>query len=512
LLFLIIINGKKLKSLAELIESLEIAAISGNTEIVIEAIEYDSRKCKPGTLFAALCGTQVNGHDYISKAVANGAVAVLCEEIPNEYGKDSKVTFVCVKNSRAALAQIAHAFYDYPTRDMLVVGITGTNGKTTTTFLLKSIFEKAGLKSGIVGTTGIYAGDVFLPATHTTPESIELAGYFSYMKQQGVQAVAIETSSHALHQHRADCIDYNAALFTNLTHEHLDYHKTMDEYADAKKLLFDMLGSDAFALVCDESEYAFAVTRDTKARKFTIGRKQSSNFRIFMENMQLHSSEFFLEMPDLVSQKVPLGNRVTKFSTILPGSYNIDNAACAVAAAFVLGIKTEDIFAGLASSTGAPGRMERVMLRNGALAIVDYAHSPDALEKALNACRGLQQSAGIKDSRLICVFGCGGDRDKTKRPLMGAIAASLADIAVVTSDNPRTEDPEEIIDNIFTGIDEAGAAKTVRIADRAKAIQHAAAVSKENDIILVAGKGHEDYQILGTTKIHFDDAEELKRY
>jgi UDP-N-acetylmuramoyl-L-alanyl-D-glutamate--2,6-diaminopimelate ligase len=500
------------KNLESLLGVIDYELISGTEDMEILSIEYDSRKCSPGCLFVAMRGTAADGHNFIEKAVVNGAVAVICEESPANIQLFSGVSFLKVSNSRASLARISHRWYDYPTKDMKIVGITGTNGKTTTTFLLKSIFEKAGLKCGIIGTTGIFIGEDFIPSTHTTPESLELAGYFDQMRDRGVQVVAIEISSHALHQHRADCIHFNVGVFTNLTHDHLDYHKTMEEYADAKKLLFDMLGAEAYALYCDESEYSGRIIKDTHAVKYSIGRKQTSDFRIFNEIMDLRSSEFILDMPDFYNNTEAIGGIVMKFQTLLPGKYNIDNSACAIAASLVLGISPEIIYEGLAESFGAPGRMQRVMLSNGALGIVDYAHTPDALDKALRACRELLQSAAFGGSRLLCVFGCGGDRDKTKRPEMGKISSEIADISVVTSDNPRTENPEDILDDIYKGIEESVKSRTVRIADRKEAIEYAVSISQKDDIILVAGKGHEDYQIIGTEKIHFDDVEQLCKY
>lgn len=501
-----------MKNLEYLLDVIDCEVTSGIENKEITSIEYDSRKCKPGSLFVAMRGTVADGHDYIGQAIGNGAAAVIFETTGEWHVHSTDTTFIKVKNSRAALARVSHKWYDYPTKDMKIAGITGTNGKTTTTFLLKSIFEKAGLKTAIIGTTGIYIGDEFIPATHTTPESLELAGYFARMRDSGVRAVAMEVSSHALHQHRADCIHFDAGVFTNLTHDHLDYHKTMQEYTAAKKILFDMLGAESYAVYCDESEYAGKIIKDSAARKYSIGRKSTSNFRIFNETMNLQFTEFQLEMPDFMNSTPELGGIVMKFKTQLPGRFNIDNSACAIAAASVLGVHPDIIFEGLSESFGAPGRMQRVMLKSGALGIVDYAHTPDALEKALLACRGLLASAGFEGSKVICVFGCGGDRDKTKRPGMGKISAENADISVITSDNPRTENPDTIIDEIFAGIDSTLLNKTSRMTDRAKAIEYAVAQSGRNDIVLIAGKGHEDYQVIGTAKIHFDDAEELAKY
>ncbi len=501
-----------MKNLEELLGVIDYELLSGIEDIAIESIEYDSRKCKPGSLFVAMRGTAADGHEFIGKATENGAVAVICDKPLSNSIDNKDVTFIKTRNSRAALARISHKWYDYPTKDIKVIGVTGTNGKTTITFLLKSIFENAGIKSGIIGTTGIFIGNEFIPSSHTTPESLELAGYFARMRDSGVKAAAIEVSSHALHQHRADCIHFDAGVFTNLTHDHLDYHKTMQEYVAAKKILFDMLGSESYALYCDESEWPAKLLKDCVAVKYSIGRKSTSNFRVFNEVMDMHNSVFMIETPDFENNLPDIGGLVMKFSTKLPGRYNIDNGACAIAAASVIGIPAGVIYKGLAISGGAPGRMQRIMLNTGAVGIVDYAHTPDALEKALLACKDLHKAANAEENKLICVFGCGGDRDRAKRPEMGKISSEIADISVITSDNPRTENPDTIIDDIFTGIDTVHIGKTTRLADRAKAIEYAVSVSGPDDIVLVAGKGHEDYQILGTEKIHFDDAEELSKF
>lgn len=483
----------------DLLNGLDLLKIYGNLETEVSNIAYDSRKCKEGSMFVAIRGTQTDGHNYIDIAVSSGASVIVCEDIPDSIIGNMNILIVKVDNTRKALAVISHNFFGNPTSKLNIIGVTGTNGKTTTTYLLKSIFEANGEKCAIIGTTGILIGDDKIPATHTTPESLELAEYFLLMVQAGVSRVIMEVSSHALTQHRADCIDYSLALFTNLTPDHLDYHKDMFEYAGAKKILFDNLNETSKAIIFNNSEFSNYIISDCKAKIITIGRNEGDNPKIGDEVLNLGSSTFSLDF----------GGKKEFFSNQLTGRFNIDNSAIAITAALESGLQTEIVRNGLKNSKGAPGRMTQISLKNGSLALVDYAHTPDALEKALTAAREVLN--GIDNpGQLICVFGCGGDRDKTKRPVMGSIAAVLADVSIVTDDNPRTENNESILDDIFVGIPAGTNAK--RISDRAAAIEYACSISVENDIILVAGKGHEDYQIIGKVKHHFDDSEELKKW
>lgn len=489
--------------LKDLIEKVEISQIIGTDSIEINGIAYDSRKIESSWLFVAMKGSQVDGHDFIGKAIENGAKAILCEHLPEGFYE--KITWIVSNDPREALAKISHNFFGNPTQKMSIIGITGTNGKTTTTFLMKSIFEEAGDKCGLIGTTGIIIGDEFIPATHTTPESLELCAYFDLMLKKGVKTVLMEVSSHALDQHRVDYIDFDTVLFTNLTPDHLDYHKDMVDYATAKKKLFDMLKPEAKGLLFNLSEFTDYFVQDTKARTYLMGRFDSPDFLIGNENIGLGNSEFRMSLP--LKFGIPTINIKTKLS----GRFNIDNAALAAGAAILNGVDIKIVIKALSNAAGAPGRMQTVNLSNGALALVDYAHTPDALEKALIACREVLQHAGAV-GRLITVFGCGGDRDRTKRPVMGNIASDKADLAIITSDNPRTEDPNAIIREIYAGIDDANRRNVMIIPDRAEAIDYAVEISKMNDLILVAGKGHEDYQIIGKEKLHFDDTEQLMRF
>lgn len=492
-----------MKRLSELITNIEILEIRGKNDPEIHLLCYDSRKSDPGALFAAIRGGAADGHAFIPAAVKRGATAILCEEINDELTEDSDLTFIRVVKTRQALAAVSHAYYDDPSRSLKIFGVTGTNGKTTTTFFLDAIFREAGMKTGLIGTTGILIDGVMMPSTHTTPESLELCKLFSEMKHKDIDAVSMEISSHALHQHRADFINFNGAIFTNLTHDHLDYHKDFDEYSAAKKRLFEMMPENSSIVANAENEYTDYMLKGCKSQRIGLfGRTAKAAYRICDEKISLNGIGF-----RLVNEESGLDLHLE-----LPmiGRFNIENAASAATLALMEGFGQDVITAAFAKATGAPGRMEPIKLRSGALALVDYAHTPDALEKALQACRDVIDGAG--GGRIICVFGCGGDRDKTKRPVMGKIASVNADYVILTSDNPRTEKPENIINDIYEGIERSEKKNTVMIGKRDEAIKYAAEFAGEGDLILVAGKGHEKYQIVGTAKIHFDDTEQLAGY
>ncbi|MFA6571000.1 MAG: UDP-N-acetylmuramoyl-L-alanyl-D-glutamate--2,6-diaminopimelate ligase [Bacteroidota bacterium] len=491
--------------LSNLISDLKTIQITNFIDKDISSLQYDSRKTKAQSVFVALRGTLTDGHKYIHDVIAKGCSVIVLDDEKYIDREIKSVIYILVENSRTALAKLSHNWYENPSEGMKIIGITGTNGKTTITYLLKSIFESAGIKTGIIGTTGIFYGNEIITATHTTPESLELCKYLAKMKDAGVQTVLMEVSSHALSQHRVDCIQFSAAIFTNLTLDHLDYHSSMKDYAKAKKRLFDMLSKDGIALVTDNSEYSALMLKDTKCKtKLYIGRKNTSDIIIAHEELNLNFSSFELHSK--------LFRTPIKINTPLPGRFNIDNVSFSASLCLLLGIDKKNIKLALGSAPGAPGRMQKVTLKNEAVAIVDYAHTPDALEKVLLTCREILQQSVPKSGKLFCVFGCGGDRDKSKRPLMGKIAATIADFVIITDDNPRTEDAEKIIEQIYHGVFKKDKQKTVIISKREEAIKYAVNNSKEGDIILVAGKGHETYQIIGTQKIHFDDVEELKKF
>ncbi|MFP4528356.1 MAG: UDP-N-acetylmuramoyl-L-alanyl-D-glutamate--2,6-diaminopimelate ligase [Candidatus Kapaibacterium sp.] len=497
-----------MKNLENLIKSINPTSIQGPADREISSIQYDSRKCSPGCMFVALRGANVDGHTFIRAALKLKAAAIVCEEIPSEYLNYGAATFVLVPDTRHALAALSHRWYDYPTARINLVGITGTNGKTTTSFLVRSIFRQTGAKTGLIGTTGIFIDEYKFDSTHTTPESLGLCGIFDQMTAEGVSLAAMEVSSHALAQHRADVIDFDCAVFTNLSHEHLDYHKTMDEYAAAKKKLFEALPPDASAVVNCDDEYADYMVEGIRCgRIIRVGRGDRADVRIKNERLGLDRTTFTLEFDNGF---IPGAGNV-EFTINLTGRFNVDNAAQAAAVCLAMGINMEDVRSGLAEAYGAPGRMQKIALASGALGVVDYAHTPDALEKALRACREVLDSDGA-EGRLIVVFGCGGDRDKSKRPVMGEIATRIADFAVITNDNPRTEEPDKIVEQIYNGIDPEDKKRTLCISNREEAIGYAAGFAGRGDIVLVAGKGHETYQIIGTERRHFDDAEELRRF
>jgi len=488
-----------MKKLSNLLKKLSYTEIINFVERNISAISYDSRLVSSDTLFVAMKGTKVDAHNYIPDVIKQGCKTIVCEKVPDSY---DDVTFIRVDNSRQTLAEISHWWFDYPTRFMKMIGVTGTNGKTTTTFLIAQILERMGLKVGIIGTTGIYFLNRFYNATHTTPESFELCRIFKEMATNGVQCVVMEVSSHSLEQKRVFGIDFDVAVFTNLTHDHLDYHLNMENYASAKKILFDNLKSDAIAVLQGDSEWAKLMISDCKCENIAfVGRNNLNKYIIQNERIMLNGISFNLSTDTLNLD----------IKTSLLGKFNIDNSSLAVAACIELGYNPYDVAAAMKEVAPAEGRMSSIQLRTGAIGIVDYAHTPDAIEKALLTCREILQNSGHNNSKLICVFGCGGDRDRTKRPKMGEIASQIADIVIITDDNPRTEDPASIRKEILQGIPEENKSKVLEIAERAEAIRYAVDVSGNGDIVLVAGKGHEKYQIIGQTRFHFDDFEHLKK-
>ncbi len=481
--------------------------------IHISGINYNSKLCKKNNVFVAIKGEKLDGHIFIKDAILQGAIVIICENLPDIQNEVfNNISFINVQNSRLALAEISDAFYNFPSNKLKIIGITGTNGKTTTTFLLKSILETANKKVGMIGTTGIFIGQNKIETTHTTPESLELMQIFNQMIENNIEYVIMEVSSHSLILNRVAKINFIAAAFTNLTSEHLDFHKTMENYANAKKILFDNLNNKSIAVINFDDNYSNIITNNCKAEKilFTHNITQPNNsIDNSTNNIPIvHITNKILEKK-YSTFTLNIENHNVNFKINLPASFNIENATIAILIAYKLNINIETIKKGLENSTGAPGRLEAVYLNNKATAYVDYSHTPDALEKALKTCRNILNN----NNKLICIFGCGGARDKTKRPIMGKIAASNADIIIITDDNPRTENNLDIINDIIKGIDNYNNSKNIFIIpNRAEAIKKAVKISKENDIILIAGKGHENYQIIGTEKIHFSDIENLNTF
>lgn len=489
------------KSLADILTSLVPATVFGIPDRLVSSVEYDSRRCREYSLFVAMPGAATDGHLYIEAAIMTGARTVICERLPDE--RHAECTYVVVPDARAALALASHAYYDFPAKKLRVIGVTGTNGKTTVTFLLKAMLEKAGEKVGLIGTTGNYMGEEMLPATHTTPEAPELCRLFADMRLHGVSTVIMEVSSHALALRRVVGIPFAAALFTNLTHDHLDFHGTMENYSRTKKMLFDSLAPDAIALADGDNGYSMYMLCETKARRaYMTGRSGRFDAVISNEKIGLNGSTFTLKF---CGKLPPELHGEDEFSIKLPGHYNVENAALCVVLGRLMELPEAAIKKGLAGAKGAPGRMQRINLPDGVTAFVDYAHTPDALRKSMGTCRELLPQGG----RLIAVFGCGGNRDPFKRPVMGSIAAELAEKVIVTADNPRNESPEQIIQEIISGIPKRQRAGVRAITSRRAAIREAVGEARSGDVIIIAGKGHETYQIIGADTHYFNDVEEV---
>ena len=481
-------------TLSEIQKIVQPISLNIKDEIEIDNIQYDSRKCNSKSLFVAIVGFYADGHKYLNEAQKNG-----CQVFLGEKELDIK-NYIRVEDSRLALGKLAFHIYNSPQKDLNVIGITGTNGKTTTAHLVKAILDESGEKTALIGTNGVLIGNEELPATHTTPESLELAAIFSKIKKAGCKNVVMEVSSHALHQKRVQMIDFNGAIFTNITQDHLDYHETMDEYKKAKKILFDSLKKDAVAIYNGNDLSSKFMAKDCKADNYFLLTNTPDD--IYPKNFLLQDIEFSLEG---ISFTIRKEKDKLKIKSPLTGKFNVYNASLAASLLLKMQYPEEVVKKGLEKAQGASGRMQKINLPNGALAVVDYAHTPDGLEKALEALKQVIESVG--KGSLITVFGCGGDRDKSKRPQMGYIATKLSNYAIITSDNPRTEDPSDIINDIKEGISNNNYEV---IEDRRLAIRKALAISGKNDIVLIAGKGHENYQIIGITKHHFDDVEEVQ--
>jgi UDP-N-acetylmuramoyl-L-alanyl-D-glutamate--2,6-diaminopimelate ligase len=474
-------------------------AVTG--DIDVHRIQYDSRKVERGDCFVALRGAGTDGHRFVEAAIERGAKVVVLEKddtLPDSYFMHTHVVKVVVPDSRKALAMMSANFFGHPSRELTMVGVTGTNGKTTTTHLVKSMLEAAGQRVGLIGTIEYKIGDAVIPASHTTPESLELNGMLAQMLTSGCQSVSMEVSSHALHQSRVYGIGYDVAVFTNLTQDHLDYHGTMDEYFLAKKILFDSLSDDSVAVTNCDDDWGRKIVSTTKGHTITYGVSEKADVRATEIRLSLDGTTF----------KVRSGNNEYPVSSALVGRFNVYNILSAYSAGVALEFEHNTIVSGIGSVNNVRGRFERITSPKGWTAIIDYAHTPDALEKCLRTIHDVlpKENRG----RIITVFGAGGDRDRTKRPLMGTIAGALSDIAIVTSDNPRTEDPQQIINEIVAGM-QRGATVSQDV-DRRSAIHSALSQARSGDVVLIAGKGHEDYQVIGKEKRHFSDREVVKDF
>ena len=475
--------------LTDILYGVSLLSSEGEMGLDIQLVAFDSRKVSEGSLFVAVSGLQVDGHDFITQAISKGAVAIICERLPTE--RQSGITYLQTENSAKSLGIIASNFYDNPSQKLQLVGITGTNGKTTTATLCHNLFSRMGYKVGLISTVENKIGEEVLPSSFTTPDAIQLNLLLGQMVAEGCTHAFMEVSSHALVQHRVEGVRFRGGVFTNITHDHLDYHKTFDAYIAAKKLLFDGLHQQAFALVNVDDKRGQVMLQNCKADKNTYALKSMADFK----GKILHNTLQGLEL-DLDGMSVWFK---------LVGAFNAYNLLSVYGIASLLGEDKSEILTQLSNLTAARGRFELVHNDQRVLAIVDYAHTPDALDNVLSTITELRTNV----EQLITVVGCGGDRDAAKRPSMARIAHDYSDKVILTSDNPRSEDPQKILDDMWAGIPATGQRKTLRILDRKEAIRTACALAGPGDIILVAGKGHENYQEINGVRHHFDDKEVL---
>jgi UDP-N-acetylmuramoyl-L-alanyl-D-glutamate--2,6-diaminopimelate ligase len=477
--------------LKDMLYKVSITSTSGDMNVDVKGICFDSRKARPGFLFVAVKGTQSDGHGFIGAAISGGAVAVIAEKLPEEMKGD--VTYVTVKDSALALGFIAANFYGNPSTKIKLTGITGTNGKTTVATILFKLFNSLGHRSGLLSTIENRIIDTVIATTHTTPDPISINELLVKMIEQGCTHCFMEVSSHAVDQRRIAGLSFAGAIFTNITHDHLDYHHTFESYIRAKKGFFDALPSGAFALINIDDKRGMVMVQNTKARKSTYSVKKMADFKGKIISNTIEGLE------------LEIGNRNVWFKLI--GDFNAYNLLAVYGAACLLDEEPDDVLTKLSSLTGASGRFELVLPGSKVTAIVDYAHSPDALKNVLETITHFR--TGVE--QVISIVGCGGNRDKTKRPLMAAIACKYSDKVIFTSDNPRDEDPMEIIREMQKGVGPSEAKKTLVMVDREQAIKTACMMAKEKDIILVAGKGHENYQEIKGVKHPFDDKEVVTR-
>lgn len=479
-----------MKLLSDILYKARLEEVIGSTNLAISSVTFDSRKVKKDALFVATRGTATDGHHYIEKAIESGAAAIVCEDLPEVQREN--VTYVKVTDSSLALGYIACNFYDHPSEKLKLVGVTGTNGKTTTVTLLFNLFKSLGYSVGLLSTVQNKINNEVIPSTHTTPDALSLNELLAQMAEQGCQYVFMEVSSHAVVQHRIAGLNFTGAVFSNITHDHLDYHKTFDEYIKAKKKFFDNLPEEAFALVNKDDRHGMVMLQNTKAQKHTYALRSVADYKCrIIEN---HLNGLLLNID---------GKEVW---VKLIGSFNAYNTLAVYAAAVLLKQDKDQVLIALSNLDSVEGRFQYVKSKSGVIAIVDYAHTPDALKNVLDTIKDIRTG----NEQVITVVGCGGDRDTTKRPIMAQIACDHSDRVILTSDNPRSEDPEEILNQMQAGINPVDAKKTLRISDRKEAIKTACSFAKNGDIILVAGKGHEKYQEIKGVKHPFDDFEIVK--
>lgn len=477
--------------LKDLLKNIKPLRIEGNENTGITGVNIDSRRIEKGHLFAAIKGTQADGHNYIDKAIELGATAILCEDMPEKLKPG--ITYIQVTSTEEATGNVATTFYGNPTDKLKLIGVTGTNGKTTIATLLYNMFRKLGYKCGLLSTVCNYIEDEAIPTSHTTPDPIELNKLLGRMADEGCSYVFMECSSHAIAQRRIAGLKFAGGVFTNLTRDHMDYHKTFDNYRDAKKAFFDNLPKNAFAITNADDKNGMVMIQNCKANVKTYSTRSMADFKARI--LECHFEGMYLEID---------GKEV---GVQFIGKFNVSNLLAVYGTAIMLGQKPDDILLVMSTLKSVSGRLEPVHSPNGVTAIVDYAHTPDALENVLRAIHEVMNGKG----HIITVCGAGGNRDKGKRPLMAQEAVKQSDRVVITSDNPRFEEPQDIINDMLAGLDEPQMKKVLSITDRKEAIRTAYMLAKKGDVILIAGKGHEDYQEIKGVKHHFDDKEVIKK-
>ena len=476
-----------MKSLKDILYRVSIVEVVGSTDVAIKMVQFDSRKVSDNDLFVAQKGVTVNGHLFIAKAIELGAKVIVCEMIPDNL--DNRVTYVCVADSNVALAIISSNYFENPSAKLKLIGVTGTNGKTTIATLLYQLFKKAGYKVGLLSTVKILVNDKEYKTSHTTPDSITINSYLNQMIDADVVYCFMEVSSHGIHQKRTHGLHFEGGIFTNLSHDHLDYHSSFAEYRDVKKAFFDALPKSAFALTNVDDKNGSVMLQNTKASKKTYALKTLADFK------------------GKVLEKRMSGTLITvngiEIWTKLIGSFNAYNLLAIAATAELCGLEKLEVLRLISELESVSGRFQYIVSKTGITAIVDYAHTPDALKNVLETIVDIKSGK----EKVITVVGCGGDRDKTKRPKMAMIASQLSTQAIFTSDNPRTENAQAIIDEMEVGVSQENIAKTLSVVDRRQAIKTACKLSESGDVVLVAGKGHEDYQEINGERFHFDDLE-----
>ncbi|MFY7672075.1 UDP-N-acetylmuramoyl-L-alanyl-D-glutamate--2,6-diaminopimelate ligase [Tenacibaculum sp. MEBiC06402] len=479
-----------MKILRDILYKVPVNAVFGDTSIEVNNIHFDSRQVSSNDVFVALKGVSVDGHDFIDKALVNRAVAVVCEKAPEE--RIAGVTYVEVLDSSEALAIMASNYYDNPSKKIKLVGVTGTNGKTTITTLLYDLFTNLGRRVGLLSTVKIMVHNREFQATHTTPDSLTINKYLSKMVEEGVEYCFMEVSSHGIHQNRTLGLNFVGGVFTNLSHDHLDYHSSFAEYRDVKKRFFDELPKDAFALVNIDDKNGAVMVQNTKAKKQSYALKTLGDYKAKILEKSFSGSLITINGTEVWSKLI--------------GKFNAYNVLAIYGVADLLGIEKLDVLKGISELNSVSGRFQYVVSNTNITAIVDYAHTPDALKNVLETVNDIRTG----NENVITVVGCGGDRDKTKRPKMAHIASQLSSQVIFTSDNPRSEDPQSIIDDMEKGVSPENYKKSLSILDRRQAIKTACKLANTGDIILIAGKGHENYQEINGVKLHFDDMEEVK--